>query len=172
MAVSETIVREFFELHGFFVRQQRKHIAPKREDVTGEVERRIVAQLLTLMDGLKSRLNVVVIGATNRIEAIDPALRRPGRFDREIEIRIPDQTGRLEVLQIHTRGMPLGKDVELKNLAEVTHGYTGSDIAALAKDLHLHTRRLFKQQVAPDAIAKTATDRTAKQAAHAHHVVT
>ena len=116
-------------------------IAPKRAEVTGEVERRIVAQLLTLMDGLKSRLNVIVIGATTRIEAIDPALRRPGRFDREIEIRIPDQTGRLEVLQIHTRGMPLGKDVELKNLAEATHGYTGSDIAALAKEAALATLR-------------------------------
>jgi transitional endoplasmic reticulum ATPase len=116
-------------------------IAPKRAEVTGEVERRIVAQLLTLMDGLKSRLNVIVIGATNRLDAIDPALRRPGRFDREIEIRIPDQPGRLEILQIHTRGMPLGNDVELKNLAEATHGYTGSDIAALAKEAALATLR-------------------------------
>ncbi|MFQ5917013.1 MAG: AAA family ATPase, partial [Candidatus Binatia bacterium] len=116
-------------------------IAPKRAEVTGEVERRIVAQLLTLMDGLKSRLNVIVIGATNRVDAIDPALRRPGRFDREIEIRIPDQSGRFEILQIHTRGMPLGKDVELKNIAEATHGYTGSDIAALAKEAALAALR-------------------------------
>jgi transitional endoplasmic reticulum ATPase len=116
-------------------------IAPKRAEVTGEVERRIVAQLLTLMDGLKSRLNVIVIGATNRVDAIDPALRRPGRFDREIEIRIPDQSGRFEILQIHTRGMPLGKDVELKSIAEATHGYTGSDIAALAKEAALAALR-------------------------------
>jgi len=116
-------------------------IAPKRAEVTGEVERRIVAQLLTLMDGLKVRRNVIVIGATNRVDAVDPALRRPGRFDREIEIRIPDQLGRREILQIHTRGMPLGKDVELDKMAEVTHGYTGSDIAALAKEAALATLR-------------------------------
>jgi transitional endoplasmic reticulum ATPase len=112
-------------------------IAPKRDEVTGEVERRIVAQLLTLMDGLKVRRKIIVIGATNRVDAIDPALRRTGRFDREIEIRIPDQEGRMEILQIHTRGMPLGADVDLKRIAEVTHGYTGSDIAALAKEAAL-----------------------------------
>ncbi|MCZ6626339.1 MAG: CDC48 family AAA ATPase [Deltaproteobacteria bacterium] len=116
-------------------------IAPKRGEVTGETERRIVAQLLTLMDGLKARRNVIVIGATNRVEAIDPALRRPGRFDREIEIRIPDEPGRREILQIHTRGMPLGKDVEMKKISEVTHGYTGSDIAALAKEAALAALR-------------------------------
>lgn len=116
-------------------------IAPKRAEVTGELERRIVAQLLTLMDGLKARRNVIVIGATNRVDAIDPALRRPGRFDREIEIRIPDQPGRMEILQIHTRGMPLGKEVELEKIAEVTHGYTGSDIAALAREAALATLR-------------------------------
>ncbi len=116
-------------------------IAPKRAEVAGELERRIVAQLLTLMDGLKARHNVIVIGATNRLDAIDPALRRPGRFDREIEIRIPDQPGRLEILQIHTRGMPLGKEVELEKIAEVTHGYTGSDIAALAKEAALAALR-------------------------------
>src|SRR5206468_11993905 len=88
-------------------------IAPKRDEVSGEVERRIVAQLLSLMDGMSSRGKVVVIGATNRVNAIDPALRRPGRFDREIEIGVPDRNGRLEVLQIHTRGMPLAKDVNL-----------------------------------------------------------
>jgi transitional endoplasmic reticulum ATPase len=112
-------------------------IAPKRDEVAGEVERRIVAQLLTLMDGLKARRKVIVIGATNRIDAIDSALRRTGRFDREIEVRIPDREGRLEILQIHTRGMPLGADVELEAIAGVTHGYTGSDIAALVKEAAL-----------------------------------
>jgi transitional endoplasmic reticulum ATPase len=116
-------------------------IAPKRAEVSGEVERRIVAQLLTLMDGLKARRNVVVIGATNRVDAIDEALRRPGRFDREIEVRIPDQQGRLEILQIHTRGMPLGKEVELEKIAANTHGFTGSDIAALAREAALATLR-------------------------------
>jgi len=116
-------------------------IAPKRGDVTGELERRIVAQLLALMDGLKSRRNVIVIGATNRVDAIDPALRRPGRFDREIEIRIPDAAGRLEILMIHTRGMPLAKDVSLEWLAAHTHGFSGSDIAALTKEAALATLR-------------------------------
>ncbi len=116
-------------------------IAPRRSDVSGEGEKRIVAQLLTLMDGLKGRRSVMVIGATNRVDAIDPALRRPGRFDREIEIRIPDQGGRLEILQIHTRGMPLGEDVSLAGLAEATVGYTGSDLAHLAKEAALATLR-------------------------------
>src|SRR5438132_2652316 len=98
-------------------------IAPKREEVTGEVEKRVTSQLLSLMDGLQSRGKVVVIGATNRPNAIDPALRRPGRFDREIEIGVPDRDGRLEVLEIHTRGMPLAEDVDLKKLADVTHGF-------------------------------------------------
>ena len=109
-------------------------IAPKREDVGGEVERRVVSQLLTMMDGLKSRGKVVVIGATNRPNSIDPALRRPGRFDREIEIRAPDKPGRLQILKIHTRGMPLTKDVDLDALASVTHGFVGADINALAKE--------------------------------------
>lgn len=109
-------------------------IAPKREEVTGEAEKRVVAQLLTLMDGLKGRGQVIVIAATNRVDAVDPALRRPGRFDREIEIRIPDEKGRLEILQIHTRGMPLADDVDLKKLASITHGYTGADIAALCRE--------------------------------------
>ena len=106
-------------------------IAPKREEVTGEVERRVVAQLLALMDGLSGRGNVIVIGATNRPGALDPALRRPGRFDREIEIGVPDKKGRYEVLQIHTRGMPLAEDVDLPKLSAMTHGYTGADLSAL-----------------------------------------
>ncbi len=109
-------------------------IAPKRAEVTGEVERRVVAQLLSLMDGLKSRKNVIVIGATNRPEALDMALRRPGRFDREIELRVPDQEGRREIFQIHTRGMPLDEDVSLDDLAERTYGFVGADIAALCRE--------------------------------------
>ena len=109
-------------------------IAPKREEVTGEVERRIVAQLLSLMDGMSTRGKVVVIGATNRINAIDPALRRPGRFDREIEIGVPDKEGRLEILQIHTRGMPLDKDVDLEKIASMSHGFVGADLQSLAKE--------------------------------------
>ena len=108
-------------------------IAPKREDSSGEVERRVVSQLLTMMDGLQSRGKVVVIGATNRPNSIDPALRRPGRFDREVEIRAPDKKGRLQVLKIHTRGMPLDK-VDLDKLAGVTHGFVGADISALTKE--------------------------------------
>lgn len=109
-------------------------IAPKREDVSGEAEKRVVAQLLTLMDGLKGRGQVIVIGATNRIDAVDPALRRPGRFDREIEIRIPDEKGRYEIFKIHTRGMPLADDVNIKKLASITHGYTGADIQAICRE--------------------------------------
>jgi transitional endoplasmic reticulum ATPase len=121
-------------------------IAPKREEVTGEVEKRVVAQLLTLMDGIKGRGRVVVIGATNRPEAVDPALRRPGRFDREIEIRPPDTKGRKEILQVHTRNMPLAEDVDLDKLAEITYGYTGADIAALAKEAALIALRRFMTQ--------------------------
>jgi transitional endoplasmic reticulum ATPase len=109
-------------------------IAPKREDASGEVERRVVSQLLTMMDGLQSRGKVVVIGATNRPNSIDQALRRPGRFDREVEIRAPDKKGRLQILKIHTRGMPLTKDVNLEALANVTHGFVGADISALGKE--------------------------------------
>ncbi len=109
-------------------------IAPKRSEVTGEVEKRVVAQLLALMDGLESRGQVIVIGATNRPNALDPALRRPGRFDREIEIGIPDKRGRKEILQIHTRGMPLAPDVDIDKLAEITKGYTGADLAALCRE--------------------------------------
>jgi transitional endoplasmic reticulum ATPase len=109
-------------------------IAPKREEVTGEVEKRVVAQLLSLMDGLTGRGNVIVIGATNRQNALDPALRRPGRFDREIEIGPPDKRGRHEILLIHSRGMPLASDVDLKVLAERTRSYTGADLAALCRE--------------------------------------
>jgi len=116
-------------------------IAPKREEVSGEVERRIVAQLLSLMDGLKSRGKVVVIGATNRVNAIDPALRRPGRFDRELEIGVPDREGRLEVLQIHTRGMPLAKDVKLEKLADISHGFVGADLQSLSKEAGMRSLR-------------------------------
>lgn len=116
-------------------------IAPKREEVTGEVERRIVAQLLSLMDGMSTRGKVVVIGATNRINAIDPALRRPGRFDREIEIGVPDKEGRLEILQIHTRGMPLDKDVDLEKIASMSHGFVGADLQSLAKEAAIRALR-------------------------------
>ncbi len=116
-------------------------IAPKREEVTGEVEKRVVAQLLALMDGMESRGKVVVIAATNRPNAIDQALRRPGRFDREIEIGIPDQKGRLEILQIHTRGMPLAEDVDLQKLASSSHGFVGADLGALAKEAAMRSLR-------------------------------
>lgn len=116
-------------------------IAPKRDEVTGEVEKRIVSQLLTLMDGMKSRGKVVVIAATNRPDSIDPALRRPGRFDREIEIGIPDEEGRLEILQIHTRGMPLDDKVNLKQFSKVTHGFVGADLESLAKEAAMRSLR-------------------------------
>ncbi|MHC1604539.1 MAG: CDC48 family AAA ATPase [Candidatus Methanofastidiosia archaeon] len=116
-------------------------IAPKREEIKGEVERRVVSQLLTLMDGLKSRGRVIVIGATNLEDSIDPALRRAGRFDREIEIGVPDVDGRKEILQIHTRGMPLAKDVEIQKLAKITHGYVGADLESLCKEGAMKTLR-------------------------------
>ncbi len=116
-------------------------IAPKRDEVSGEVERRVVAQLLALMDGLESRGKVVVIGATNRPNALDPALRRPGRFDREIEIGIPGKNARKEILEIHTRGVPLAEDVNLEKLADMTHGYVGADLAALVKEAAMRALR-------------------------------
>ncbi|PWR71083.1 CDC48 family AAA ATPase [Methanospirillum stamsii] len=122
-------------------------ITPKREEVTGEVERRVVAQLLTMMDGLEERGQVVVIGATNRLDAIDPALRRPGRFDREIEIGVPSNPDRVEILKIHTRGMPLFDDVRLEELAERTHGYTGADIAALSREAAIRALRRYLPQI-------------------------
>jgi transitional endoplasmic reticulum ATPase len=136
-------------------------IAPKREEVTGEVERRIVAQLLTLMDGLKPRQNVVVIAATNRVNAIDEALRRPGRFDREIIIGVPDAVGRREVLAIHTRGMPLGNDVDLDELARITYGFVGADLTALAREAAIDTLRrhlpaldLNQVEIPPELLAR------------------
>ncbi len=121
-------------------------IAPKREEVSGEVERRVVSQLLTLMDGLKTRGKVIVIAATNRQNAVDPALRRPGRFDREIEFGVPDKKGRKEILQIHTRGMPLDKNVDLKHMSAITYGYVGADLEALCKEAAMRALR----RVLPD----------------------
>jgi transitional endoplasmic reticulum ATPase len=122
-------------------------IAPKREEVQGEVERRVVAQLLATMDGLKSRGQVIVIGATNRVNALDPALRRPGRFDREIEIGVPDETGRLEVLHIHSREMPLTTEgeetVDLQKLAKITHGFVGADLQALCREAAMKALRRY-----------------------------
>ncbi|MFX1368843.1 MAG: CDC48 family AAA ATPase [Promethearchaeota archaeon] len=125
-------------------------IAPKRADVTGEVERRVVAQLLALMDGLAGRGQVIVIGATNRVDDIDEALRRPGRFDREIEIGVPDKQGRLEILQIHTRAMPLEKGLNLDTLASVTHGFVGADLSALAREAAMEALRRVLPHVDPD----------------------
>jgi transitional endoplasmic reticulum ATPase len=116
-------------------------IAPKREEVSGDVEKRVVSQLLTLMDGLQSRGKVVVIGATNRPDALDPALRRPGRFDREIEIGIPDQTGRLEILEIHTRGMPITEDVNLNSISRITHGFVGADLESVCREAAMRALR-------------------------------
>jgi len=122
-------------------------IAPKREEVTGEVERRVVAQLLTLMDGLSGRGQVIVIGATNREEAIDPALRRPGRFDREIEIGVPDRQGRMEIMQIHTRNMPKSEDFDLEALADTTYGFVGADLMALAREAAMRALRRYLPEI-------------------------
>ena len=122
-------------------------VAPKREEVYGEVERRVVAQLLSLMDGMGARGNIIVIGATNRPNAIDPALRRPGRFDREIEIGVPDKMGRHEVLQIHTRAMPLTSDVNLHQLSNICHGYTGADISALCREAAMKALRRYLPEI-------------------------
>jgi transitional endoplasmic reticulum ATPase len=122
-------------------------IAPKREEVSGDVEKRIVSQLLTIMDGLESRGQLVVIGATNRPNAIDPALRRPGRFDREIEIGLPDRKGRLQILHIHTRGMPMTEDVNLADIASRTHGFVGADLEALAKEAAMGALRRILPEI-------------------------
>jgi transitional endoplasmic reticulum ATPase len=126
-------------------------IAPRREEVTGEVERRVVAQLLTMMDGLEERGQVVVIGATNRVDAIDAALRRPGRFDREIEIGVPSELDRIEILKIHTRGMPLAEDVRIEILAQQTHGFVGADLAALAREAAIRALRRYLPDLDLDA---------------------
>ncbi len=122
-------------------------IAPKREEVTGEVERRVVAQLLSLMDGMGARGNIIVIGATNRPNAIDPALRRPGRFDREIEIGVPDKEARNEILQIHIRNMPLADGVDGKRLADITHGYTGADVSSLCREAAMKALRRYMPDI-------------------------
>ncbi len=148
---SEERLREIFKdaeenAPGIIFIDELDSIAPKREEVTGEVERRVVAQLLAVMDGLESRGQVVVIGATNRPNAIDPALRRPGRFDREIEIGVPDKNARKEILQIHTRGMPLPDDEKerdriIKDFSRKTHGFVGADLASLAKEAAMRALR-------------------------------
>jgi transitional endoplasmic reticulum ATPase len=131
-------------------------IAPKREDVQGEVERRVVAQLLTLMDGLSKRGKLIVIAATNRVDALDPALRRPGRFDREIEIGVPDRDGREEILHVHTRGMPLEEAFDIKYFAEITHGFVGADLAALAREAAMRTLRRYLPEIDLDKAIPTA----------------
>ncbi|HPJ31058.1 MAG TPA: CDC48 family AAA ATPase, partial [Methanothrix sp.] len=143
---SEQRLREIFEeanrnTPSIIFIDELDSIAPKRGDVTGEVERRVVAQLLAMMDGLKERGQVVVIGATNRIDAIDPALRRPGRFDREIEIGVPDRIDRMEILQIHVRNMPIDESVNLDDLADRTNGFVGADISALCKEAAMKVLR-------------------------------
>jgi SpoVK/Ycf46/Vps4 family AAA+-type ATPase len=143
---SEQNLRELFEqaeksAPSIVVIDEIDAIAPKREEVTGEVERRVVATLSTLLDGMKTRGRVVVIGVTNRPHSIDPALRRPGRLDREIEVGVPDRDGRKEILQIHTRGMPLAKDVDLDHYADITHGFVGADLEALAKEAAMSALR-------------------------------
>jgi len=163
---SEQNLREIFEeakanAPSIIFIDELDSIAPKREEVTGEVERRVVAQLLSLMDGLEARGQVVVIGATNRVDSIDPALRRPGRFDREIEIGVPDKSDRVEILQIHTRGMPLSEDVDIDYLAEHTHGFVGADISALAKEAAMRALRRYlpdidldEDTIPPDVLEK------------------
>jgi transitional endoplasmic reticulum ATPase len=122
-------------------------IAPKREEAYGDVEKRVVAQLLALMDGLNDRGNVIVLGATNRPDSIDPALRRPGRFDREFEISVPNEDGRLEILHIHTRGMPVAEDIDLKDLAAELHGYTGADIKSLCREAAMKAIRRYLPEI-------------------------
>lgn len=153
---SEQKLREYFEeaeknAPSIIFIDELDSIAPKRADVSGEVERRVVAQLLSLMDGLAGRGQVIVIGATNRVDDIDEALRRPGRFDREIEIGVPDKKGRLEVLQIHTRAMPLEEDnIDLEKLAAITHGFVGADLAALAREAAMLALRRALPHVDPE----------------------
>jgi len=152
---SEQRLREIFEeanrtTPSIIFIDELDSIAPKRSEVTGEVERRVVAQLLAMMDGLTERGQMVVIGATNRVDAIDPALRRPGRFDREIEIGVPDKKDRVEILQIHVRNMPLSQDVDLGGLADRTHGFVGADVSALCKEAAMKTLRRFLPDMGMD----------------------
>ena len=152
---SEENLREYFEeaeenSPSIIFIDELDAIAPKREETNGEVERRTVAQLLTLMDGLKSRGQVVVIGATNRPDSLDPALRRPGRFDREIEIGVPDTEERKEVLEIHTRNMPLAEDVDLDKIAGTTHGFVGADLESLCKEAAMRVVRRILPEIQND----------------------
>jgi len=152
---SEAKLREIFEKaaqkgNSIIFLDEIDAIAPKRVEVTGEVEKRVVAQLLSLMDGLASRGQVIVIGATNIPDSLDPALRRPGRFDREITIGVPDQKGRLEILQIHTRGMPLEEDVDLERVAELTAGFVGADLLALCREAAMNRLRTILPHLYPD----------------------
>ena len=161
---SEENLREYFEeaeenSPSIIFIDELDAIAPKREETNGEVERRTVAQLLTLMDGLKSRGQVVVIGATNRPDSLDPALRRPGRFDREIEIGVPDKDERKEVLEIHTRNMPLADDVDLEKIANTTHGCVGADLESLCKEAAMRVVRrilpkIHKDEEIPEEVMK------------------
>jgi transitional endoplasmic reticulum ATPase len=149
---SEKALRDLFEeaeknTPAIIFLDELDSIAPKRGDVTGEVERRVVAQLLSLMDGLKERKNVIVIGSTNRPEALDMALRRPGRFDREIELGVPDMDGRMEIFQIHTRGMPLHEDVVLEEYAKKTYGFVGADIAAVGREAAMNALRRILPEI-------------------------
>ena len=152
---SEENLREYFEeaeenSPSIIFIDELDAIAPKREETNGEVERRTVAQLLTLMDGLKSRGQVVVIGATNRPDSLDPALRRPGRFDREIEIGVPDSEERKEVLEIHTRNMPLAEDVDLEKISNTTHGFVGADLESLCKEAAMRVVRRILPEIQND----------------------
>ena len=161
---SEEKIREIFEeaeknSPAIIFIDEIDSIAPKRDEVTGEVEKRIVSQMLTLMDGMKDRGKVVVIAATNRIDSIDPALRRPGRFDREIEIGIPDKDGRMQILEIHTRNVPLGDDLDLTKIASITHGFVGADLQSLIKEAAMRSLRrilpeidLSSQKISPEKL--------------------
>ncbi|WP_128903853.1 CDC48 family AAA ATPase [Halorubrum amylolyticum] len=149
---SEEKLREVFEeaseeAPAIIFMDELDSIAPKREDAGGDVERRVVAQLLSLMDGLEERGEVVVIGATNRVDAIDPALRRGGRFDREIEVGVPDREGRKEILQVHTRNMPLVEEIDLDEYADNTHGFVGADLESLAKESAMHALRRIRPEL-------------------------
>ena len=165
---SEKQLREIFEeaasnAPAIIFIDELDSIAPKREDVSGEVERRVVAQLLTLLDGMQGRDNIVVIGATNRQDAIDPALRRPGRFDREIEIGVPDKNGRAEIIEIHTRDMPISDDFDVEWLLDNTNGFVGADISALVRESAMKALRRYlpeidleEEQIPPEVLEKMA----------------